>query len=100
MLRLSLLFSCAAFVVWMVAVGVIYGVLAGMGVFSSINSAFGGLSGGGGLVTPGLVFGGAAIIGVINIVLFTAMATVGSYLYNVCSDVVGGVEVTLAEKED
>ena len=34
----------------------------------------------------------------INIVLFTALATIGSYIYNLCADLVGGLEITLAER--
>jgi hypothetical protein len=30
-------------------------------------------------------------------VLLTAMATVGAYIYNLSTDIVGGVEVTLAD---
>ena len=49
-------------------------------------------------VTPGIVFGGAAIIGVVNIVLFIAITTIGSVVYNLCADLVGGIEVTLSER--
>jgi hypothetical protein len=38
-----------------------------------------------------------ALVSVVNIVLFTALATLGAYLYNMCSSLVGGVEVTLAD---
>jgi hypothetical protein len=33
------------------------------------------------------------------VVLFTALMTLGAFVYNVCADLVGGVEVTLAERE-
>ena len=49
-------------------------------------------------VTAGIVFGGAAIIGVMNIVLFIALSTVGSVVYNLCADLVGGIEITLSER--
>ena len=49
-------------------------------------------------VTAGIVFGGAAIIGVVNIVLFIALSTVGSVIYNLCADLVGGIEITLSER--
>lgn len=102
-LKLSLVLAIAFFFVWMVAVGVLYGVLNGMGVFDKINSLFTEISsnadgGGGPLITTKVVFGGAALIGAINVVLFTALATVGSYIYNLCADLVGGLEITLAER--
>ena len=38
-----------------------------------------------------------ALVSVVNIVLFTALATLAAYLYNMCSSLVGGIEVTLAD---
>jgi len=32
-------------------------------------------------------------------VLFTALSTLAAFIYNVCADLVGGIEVTLSEKE-
>ena len=93
------------FFIWMVAVGVLYGVLSGLGVFETLNDLFGQLgsaSGGDGrseVITPGIVFGGAAVIGAINIVLMTALCTVAAFIYNMCSDLVGGLEVTLSERD-
>ena len=98
-LKLSLVLAVAFFFVWMIAVAILYGVLSTMGVFESIDSMFAELGGSGGnIVTPKLVFGGAALIGAINIVLFTALATIGSYIYNLCADLAGGLEITLSER--
>jgi hypothetical protein len=98
--------SIALFFVWMVAVGVLYGVLSGLGVFDTLNDLIGQLStvsgaeeGGGEVISAGVVFGGAAVIGAVNIVLLTALCTVTAFVYNLCSDLVGGLEVTLAERE-
>ena len=41
------------------------------------------------------MFGVAALVGVVNIVLFIALATIGAVVYNLCADLVGGIEVTL-----
>ncbi|WP_263554223.1 DUF3566 domain-containing protein [Geodermatophilus sp. YIM 151500] len=103
--KISLVLSIALFFIWMVAVGVLYGVLSGLGVFDTLNDLFGQLgtaSGsdvGGSVITPGIVFGGAAVIGAINIVLLTSLGTVGTFIYNLCSDLVGGLEVTLSERD-
>jgi hypothetical protein len=105
-LKISLVLSIALFFIWMVAVGVLYGVLSALGVFDTLNDLFGQLGsasgsdvGGGDVVTPGVVFGGAAVIGAINIVLLTALCTVGTFIYNLCSDLVGGLELTLSERD-
>jgi hypothetical protein len=104
-LKLALVLSVVLFFVWLVAVGVLYIVLDGMGTWSQLNGAYGDLvrpeDGGGGeeLISAGRVFGAAALIGAVNIILFTALATVGAFVYNIAADLVGGVEVTLSERE-
>jgi hypothetical protein len=102
-LKVSLLLSVAMFFVWMIAVAFLYLVLGGMGVWSKLNSNVGDLltnnTGGGELVSSGAIFGGALMIGLVNIVLMTAMATIGAFVYNLATDIVGGVEVTLADRD-
>jgi hypothetical protein len=104
-LKLSLVLSVVGFLVWMVAVGVLYGVLAGMGVWDQINGTYSDLTSVNNpqanteLISGGRVFGAAMVIGLVNIVLMTALATVGSLVYNVAADLVGGVEVTLSEPD-
>lgn len=104
-LKISLVLSIALFFIWMVAVGVLYGVLNALGVFETLNDLFGqvgsvsGNEATGDVITPGVVFGGAAVIGAINIVLLTALCTVGTFIYNLCSDLVGGLEITLSERD-
>jgi hypothetical protein len=104
-LRFSFLASLAMLVVFLVAVMVLYGVLAGMHVFSTINDQLHSLTGtdqSGGLhvnFSFGRVLGISLIIGVVNTVLFTALATLGAFVYNLVADLVGGIEVVLSERE-
>ncbi len=104
-LKVSLVLSVALFFVWMIAVAFLYLVLGGMGVWSKLNSNVGDLltsaggQSGGELVSSGMIFGGATLIGLVNIVLLTAMATVGVFIYNLTTDLVGGIEVTLADRD-
>ena len=103
-LKVSLVLSVALFFVWMIAVAFLYLVLGGMGVWSKLNSNVGDLltnggGGGGELVSSGTIFGGAALIGLVNIVLLTAMATAAAFIYNLTTDLVGGIEVTLADRD-
>jgi len=98
-LKFTCVLSIALFFVWLIAVGVLYGVLDAAGVIAKINDTVTTINGSGSTapVTAGVVFGGAAIIGVVNIVLFIALSTVGSVVYNLCADLVGGIELTLSE---
>ena len=43
------------------------------------------------------IAGVAALIAVVDVLIFTALATLGSFLYNLAATVLGGLEVTLAE---
>ncbi len=102
-LKVSLVLSVALFFVWMIAVAFLYLVLGGMGVWSKLNSNVGDLlnntSGSADLVSSGTIFGSAVLIGLVNIVLLTAMDTIGAFVYNLTTDLIGGVEVTLADRD-
>ncbi|QGK68187.1 hypothetical protein GIY23_00040 [Allosaccharopolyspora coralli] len=103
-LKLALVLSVALFFVWMIAVAVLYGVLDGMGVWDQLNGTFTELTqpddpASEPLISAGRVFGVASIIGAVNILLITALATVAAFIYNVAADFAGGVEVTLSERE-
>jgi hypothetical protein len=99
-LKFSCVLSIALFFVWLIVIGVLFGVLDGAGIIAKINDAYTTIQGSNSKapVTASVVFGGAAIIGVVNIVLFIALSTVGSVVYNLCADLVGGIEVTLSER--
>ncbi|WP_043646068.1 DUF3566 domain-containing protein, partial [Nocardia thailandica] len=102
-LKITLVISVALFFVWMLAVGLLYIVLAGMGVWERLDTTLGDMmnpdGGSQSLIDAGTVFGYAGVIGLINVVLFTALATVGVFIYNQCCDLVGGIQVTLADPD-
>jgi Transmembrane domain of unknown function (DUF3566) len=105
-MKFSFTVSLVLFVVAIVTTAVLYLALDAMGVFASVNKALaemvgatGGEAKGGFKITAKGVIGGAALLGAVNVVLFTALATLGAFIYNVCADLVGGVELTLAEKD-
>ncbi|MGN9764074.1 DUF3566 domain-containing protein [Micromonospora sp. SD12] len=98
--------SVVLFIVVVVATSVLYLALDAMGVFTSVNDSLTDLvSAGGGQSTSGFqitakgVILSSALIGLVNVVLFTALATLGAFVYNVCADLVGGIELTLAERD-
>jgi uncharacterized membrane protein len=106
MMKFSFAVSLVMFVVLVVATSVLYVILDGMGVFASLNSTVGDFVSGSGetatvsfKITAKGVIGGAALLGILNMVIFTALSTLSAFIYNVCADLVGGVEVTLAERD-
>jgi hypothetical protein len=109
-MKFSFAVSVVLFIVVVVATSVLYLALDAMGVWGEVNSslkelvsASGGADGGGSTggfqITAWGVIGTSMLLGAVNVVLFTALATLGAFIYNVCADLVGGVELTLAERD-
>jgi len=106
MMKFSFAVSLVLFFVAVVATSVLYLALDAMQVFDHVNKSLadligstGGDAGASFRITAKGVVGGSALIGGVNVVLFTALATLGAFIYNVCADLVGGIELTLAEKD-
>jgi hypothetical protein len=99
--KFSCALSIALFLIWLLSVGALYGVLEATGVVGRINDAVTTIDGPGSTppIRIGVVFLSALAIGVVNIVLFIALSTIGSIVYNLLADLIGGVEVTLSERE-
>jgi hypothetical protein len=93
--------SLVLFIVAIVATSVLYLALDAMGVFESVNKALADMVGQNGSfkITAKGVIGLSVLLGAVNMVLFTALATLGAFVYNVCADLVGGIELTLSEKD-
>jgi hypothetical protein len=105
-MKFSFAVSLVLFIVVIVATSVLYLALDAMGVFDTVNqslgdmlSATGGASAATFKITAKGVIGTAALVGAVNVVLFTALATLAAFIYNVCADLVGGIEVTLSERD-
>lgn len=102
-LKLALVLAVVLFFIWLVAVGILYGVLDGMGVWDRLNGTYAdlvsGQASGSPLISAGRVFAVAAIVGAINSLLFAVAVTLAAFIYNVSADLVGGVEVTLSERD-
>ncbi|MDT0267119.1 DUF3566 domain-containing protein [Streptomyces sp. DSM 44915] len=106
-MKVSFLLSIALGICTVIAVSVLWMVMDGMGVFSTIGETItqatetdneNGFDLESFLSLPRvLVF--TSVIAVIDVVLATALATLGAFLYNLSAGFVGGVEVTLAEDE-
>ena len=106
-MKFSFVVSLVAFVILFVAVTVLYGALAGLGVFDSLQRVVSYVTSSQGSTgvnaktwfSASRVLGYTALLGSLNIVLITAMSTIGAVVYNLTSRLVGGVEVTLKETE-
>ena len=106
-MKTSFLLAIAFAVVTVVSVFIIWSVLAAAGVWDSINQTVQDVVGGEDASTwdvekyVGLsrVMGFTLLVAVVDVILITAIATLGAFLYNMAAALVGGVELTLAEDE-
>ena len=103
-MKTSFLLSIALGIVLVVAVAIIWAVLGAAGVWESINSIVQQAIGGEGdpfdiqeYAGTSRVLGFTMIVAVIDVILITAISTLGAFLYNLSAALLGGIEVTLAE---
>lgn len=100
------LFSVAFGIVAWVATYLLWQVLLASGLFAAINSAILDIASSPNntegwriedYLSANKVLGIAAVLGVINVVLSTALGTIMAFLYNLSANILGGLELTLAE---
>ena len=104
-MKLSFLLSVAVGISGVVMVAVLWMILSGMGVFADVNRTIEGiLSTTNGAkfdlmdyIGLGRVVSLSIVIAVIDVILMTAISTLGAFLYNVCSSLVGGLQITLTD---
>jgi hypothetical protein len=102
--RLAFVVSVAMMIVAVVAVSIFWLVLSVTGVWGQINdSVTSVLSDDGGTFDIkdylgfGRLFGLTLVLSAINVVLMTALATIGAHLYNLAAQLLGGLEVTFSD---
>jgi hypothetical protein len=106
-MKFSFAASVVAFVILFVAVAVLYGVLSALGVFTSLEHAVSSATSSQGQsgynaskwFSASRILSYTVLFGGINVVLITALSTIGSVIYNVIARLFGGVEVTLKESD-
>ncbi|HET8614993.1 MAG TPA: DUF3566 domain-containing protein [Actinomycetales bacterium] len=103
-MKLSFLLSVAIGIALVVMTAVLWMILDGMGVFADVDRTIGEIMGSDAgtfnlmdYLGFGRVLSLATVIAVIDVFLLTALATLGAFLYNVCSSLVGGVHLTLTD---
>ncbi|MCX3063754.1 DUF3566 domain-containing protein [Streptomyces beihaiensis] len=106
-MKVSFLLSIALGICTIVAAAVLWMVMDAMGVFSTVGGTISEATGSNEsngfdlqtfLSLPHVLMF-TTIIAVIDVVLATALATLGAFIYNLSAGFVGGVELTLAEDE-
>jgi len=101
-LRLSFLLSLAIAVITVVSGMLLWALLSSGGVFGSVDRTLEDVLGDGALTITqyfgfGKVLSVSLLIAAIDIVLITALATIGAFLFNLAASLGGGLEVTVTE---
>jgi hypothetical protein len=105
-MKVSFLLSIAFGIVTVVSVFLVWSVLGAAGVWASINNTVSDTVSSGNNVSTfdisdylgmSRVLGFTMLVSVIDVILITAIATLGAFLYNMAASLLGGIEVTLAE---
>lgn len=106
-LKFSLLFYLCLMLIVLFAMVIVYGVLSAAGAIDSLEEVLGYVFGTGTTSTGGAepieIDGGTVFMwglfgGLVFVVVWSAITVFLALVYNLISDLVGGVEVTLADK--
>jgi Transmembrane domain of unknown function (DUF3566) len=107
-MKFSFMISLVGWVILFVAVAALYYVLSKLGVFHAIQSTItsvtsskgsAGTDANGSWFSASRILGYTMLFGAVNVVLITALATVGAVIYNLVTHLAGGIEVTLKETD-
>ena len=106
-MKFSFVMSLVAFIILFVAVTALYGTLSALGVFESLQRVVSSVTSSQDSTgvnaakwfSASRVLGYTGLLGSLDIVLITAVATIGAVIYNLTSRLIGGVEVTLRETD-
>jgi hypothetical protein len=102
-LKLSFLLSVALGIGLVTAAIVLWSVIDSMGVLGQINTTLREIDGNNSdfdlydYIGLGRVVSLSTFIGVVNVVIIMALSTLGAFLYNIASSLVGGLHVTLSD---
>jgi Transmembrane domain of unknown function (DUF3566) len=106
-MKTAFLLSVAVGIMLFVAVAVLWSVLDAAGVFAAVGDVVRDVTASEtspgidieGFVAMSRVLGFTTLVAVVDVVLVTALATLGAFLYNLSASLLGGLEVTLAEDD-
>lgn len=103
-MKIAFLLSVAIGIAMVVMIAMLWIVLQGMGVWDNVNDLLRTLETSGktfdimDYIGFGRVVSLSVVIAVVDVLLMTALATLGAFLYNICSSLVGGVQMTLSDE--
>lgn len=104
-MKTAFVISIGLAIVTVVSMILIWGVLAALGTFASVNSTVESIAGASSSVfdieqffSLGRVVGGAVVLAAVNVVLITVLATLFAFMYNLTVPFTRGFEVTLSEE--
>ena len=104
-MKVGFLLSVALGIAMVVMSAVLWSLMSAMGVFDSVNSLASQIIGEGSgqefdimdFLGFGRVLSLSVVIAVVDVILLTALATLGAFLYNIVASLVGGLHLTLTD---
>lgn len=93
----------ALYLVWMVAIGVTYLLLSGMGVWDRLGGLLSGVAGddSASVIGPSTIFLYSGGVGLLNVLLLSILATLAVFIYNLAAGLTGGgVQMTLSDRRN
>jgi hypothetical protein len=97
-LRFSLLFYFCLLLIVLLGSAIIFAILKAFGVIANFEELFSSLE----LnvkISGGAIFKWLFISGVLGTIVWSAITVFGAFLYNLIADVVGGIEVSVSERD-
>lgn len=98
-LKFSLLFYFCIMLIFLFGMAILYWVLGAIGVLDSLASFIGGLYGDDAFTfNGGWIFTWLFVLGILGVVAWSLINVCVAFLYNLVSDIVGGVQITLDDR--
>lgn len=98
-LKLSFLFYVSVMLVLLFAVMLIFFAADAAGIIEKLENFVQGIGWPNWQVRPIQLFRALLLLGIGNVIIWTAVNVFASFLYNLVSDIVGGIQVTFSERE-
>jgi len=98
-LKFSLLFYFCLLLIMLLGSAIIFAILKAFGVIENIEKLIRDLSEATFTISGGAIFRWLFLFGLLGAVVSSAVTVFLAFLYNLIADVVGGIEVSVAERE-